>query len=96
MALKTIPFDIVAELDSEESIKEYFRKVVADSDSDEIIDALGVIARARGMAKLAEDTGLGRESLYKSLSKNTKPYFGTISQVVNALGYKLTVVPQHA
>ena len=47
MALKTIAFDIVAELDSEQAIEEYFRQVMAAGDSAEIMDALGVIARAR-------------------------------------------------
>jgi probable addiction module antidote protein len=78
MALKTIPFDIVSELKDEEDIQEYFRQVMVDGDSEEIIDALGIIARARGMTKLAEDTGLGRESLYKALSPGALPRFDTI------------------
>jgi probable addiction module antidote protein len=94
MVLKTIPFDIVAELKTEEDIEEYFRQVMADGDPDEIVDALGVIARVRGMAKLAEDSGLGRESLYKALSRGAKPRFDTILKVTRALGLKLTV--QHA
>jgi probable addiction module antidote protein len=91
MALKTIPFDIVECLDSEEAIQEYFSQVLADGDSDEIIDALGVIARARGMADLAAKSGLGRESLYKALSANAKPRFETILKVTRALGLPLTV-----
>ncbi|MDR0736027.1 MAG: putative addiction module antidote protein, partial [Zoogloeaceae bacterium] len=84
-------FDIVECLKSEEDIEEYFRQVVADGDPDEIVDALGVIARARGMAKLAEDSGLGRESLYKALAHGAKPRFETILKVTRALGLKLTV-----
>jgi probable addiction module antidote protein len=91
MALKTIPFDIVSELDSPEAIEEYFRQVMEGGDSDEIIDALGVIARARGMTKLAEVSGLGRESLYKALSPNAHPRFDTILKVTRALGLNLTV-----
>jgi probable addiction module antidote protein len=90
MALKTIPFDIVSELDNEGIIQEYFRQVIQDGDSEEIIDALGVIARARGMARLAKDCGLGRESLYKALSPGAKPRFDTILKVVRALGLELT------
>jgi probable addiction module antidote protein len=97
MALKTIAFDIVAELDSEEAIQEYFRQVMADGDSAEIVDALGVIARARGMAQLAKDCGLGRESLYKALSPGAQPRFDTILKVTRALGLELTVAhPQPA
>ena len=56
--------------------------------------ALGNIARARGMAKLAKDAGLTREGLYKALNKDSNPSFGTILKVMKALGLKLT--PQAA
>ena len=91
MPLKTIAFDIVSELDNEEDIREFFRQVMADGDAEEIIQALGVIARARGMAQLAQATGLGRQSLYKALSANAQPRFGTILKVTRALGLELTV-----
>jgi len=86
MVLKTIPFDIAETLDSEEAIQEYFSQVLEDGDSEEIIDALGVIARARGMTALAEKTGLGRESLYKTFAPGSKPRFDTILKVIRALG----------
>jgi probable addiction module antidote protein len=57
-----------------------------------IAKALGVIARARGMSELARETGLGRESLYKALSGENNPSFGTILKVARALGFKM--VPQ--
>ncbi|MDR1660900.1 MAG: putative addiction module antidote protein [Azoarcus sp.] len=91
MALETTPFDMAEMLDSEEVIREYFAQVVADGDTDEIVDALGHIARARGMAKLAEETGLGRVSLYKALAHGAKPRFDTILKVTRALGLRLTV-----
>jgi probable addiction module antidote protein len=94
MALKTIPFDIVECLDSEEAIQEYFSQVLEDGDSEEIIDALGVIARARGMADLAAKTGLGRESLYKTFAEGSKPRFDTILKVMRALDLRITT--QHA
>jgi probable addiction module antidote protein len=59
-----------------------------------IAHALGNIARARGMAQLAKDTGLTREGLYKALNKDSNPSFGTILKVMKALGLKLT--PQAA
>ena len=55
--------------------------------------ALGDIARSKGMASIAEATGLGRESLYKSLSENGNPELATVLKVVDALGLKLTAVP---
>lgn len=91
MAIKTVPFDIVAELDSEEAIAEYLGQVLEDGDTDEIIRAIGYVARARGMAQLARDTGLGRESLYKALAPGAAPRFDTILKVTRALGLRMTV-----
>ena len=59
MALKITAFDIVAELDSEEAVHEYLTQVFADGDTDEIMRALGHVARARDMAKMAPGGGLG-------------------------------------
>ena len=91
MAIKTVPFDIVAELDTEEAMTEYLRQVLEDGDTDEIIRAIGYVARARGMAQLAKDTGLGRESLYKALTPGAAPRFDTILKVTRALGLRMTV-----
>jgi probable addiction module antidote protein len=52
--------------------------------------ALGDVARARGMAQVAKDTGLGRESLYKALAPGARPRFDTVLKVARALGVKLT------
>ncbi|MDR1646592.1 MAG: putative addiction module antidote protein [Zoogloeaceae bacterium] len=91
MAIETTPFDMAEMLDSEDVIREYFAQVWADGDSSEIVRALGHIARTRGMARLAEDTGIGRVSLYKALSPNAHPRFDTILKVTRALGLNLTV-----
>ncbi|WP_144630941.1 addiction module antidote protein [Bordetella genomosp. 13] len=61
----------------------------AGDDAAFIAKALGNIARAKGMAKLAKDTGLGRESLYKALSGDGNPSFATILKVTRALGIRL-------
>ena len=58
-----------------------------------LVAALGDIARARGMTKLARETGLGRESLYKALSQSGNPEFSTIMKVVEALGLRLHASP---
>lgn len=91
MTEKTYPFDMVEYLDSEENIQEYFCQVMEEGDPDEIVRALGYIAKARGMMQLAKDTGLARESLYRALSEGAKPRFDTIMRVTKALGLKLTV-----
>jgi probable addiction module antidote protein len=87
--LKT--FDITRHLDSEEAMAEYLSQVLEDGDNAELIRALGHIAKAKGMATVAKDSGLGRESLYKALSEGSQPRFDTISKVINALGLKISV-----
>jgi probable addiction module antidote protein len=90
---KLIPFDMTAHLDSQDAIAEYLTQVLADGDADELLRALGYIAKARGMAQIAEETGLGRESLYKALAPGAKPRYDTILKVTRALGVRLTAQP---
>jgi probable addiction module antidote protein len=87
---KLVAFDMARFLDSEEAIAEYLNQVLADGDSDELVSAIGHVARARGMAQVAKDSGLGRESLYKALAPGAKPRLDTILRVTKALGIKLT------
>lgn len=89
MARKLIPFDMAAHLDSPEAIAEYLNQVLADGDTDELVRALGHIAKARGMAQLAKDAGLGRESLYKALAPGAKPRADTLFKVIRAMGVQL-------
>lgn len=88
-----IEFDLATILDSEEAISEYLSQVIADGDNDELLRAIGYIAKARGMAQIATSTGLGRESLYKALAPGAKPRFDTILKVVHALGIELRAHP---
>ncbi len=87
--LKT--FDVSRHLDSEQAMAEYLSQVLEDGDNDELIRALGHIAKAKGMAAVAKESGLGRESLYKALSEGSQPRFETITKVINALGLKMSV-----
>ena len=91
--IKTRPFDIANYLGSEEEITEYLRQVLEDGDPCELAAALGDVARARGMTQLARDTGLSRESLYKSLSGERAPSSDTLLKVIRALGFHLTIEP---
>ncbi len=90
MNKKLIPFDISDVLDSKEAMLEYIRQVLDDGDTDEMLRALGYIAKARGMAQVAEDSGLGRESLYKALRPGAHPKFETINRVFGAVGLRLS------
>lgn len=73
MTIETGPFDPAAYLDSPEAMLAYLDGAFADGDASEIADALGVVARARGMSQLAEDTGLTRQALTKALSSDGTP-----------------------
>ena len=88
---KITKFDIAEYLDDDEMIKEYLNTVLEEGDSKDIITALGHIAKALGMSKIAEETGLSRPSLYKALSEGAKPQFDTILKVLRAVGAHLTV-----
>ncbi len=85
-------FDIADYLDSKEAIAEYLSQVLADGDTDELLSALGHISRAKGMTVIAQKTGLGRESLYKTFQAGTKPKFETIVRVLDAFGVRLQAV----
>jgi probable addiction module antidote protein len=89
--LKTRPFDMANYLNDEADVAEYMRQVMEDGDPALLGAALGDVARARGMSKLAKDTGLSRESLYKSLSGERAPSTDTLFKVMKALGLKLTI-----
>jgi probable addiction module antidote protein len=87
---KLLPFDAARYLTDDDAVAEYMNAVLETGNLDHLLLALGDIARARGMAQVAKDTGLGRESLYKALAPGAKPRFDTVLKVARALGVKLT------
>jgi len=91
--METSKFDIADYLDSNEMIAEYLNEVLEKGDDSEIITAIGNIAKAIGMTKIAEETGLSRPSLYKALSDGAKPQFATIMKVLKAVGGQIQVNP---
>ena len=84
----TIRFDAADFLDNDATQLEYLNVVLAEGDAREIVAALGTIARARGMSRVARDARLGRESLYKALGENGNPEFKTVIGVAAALGIR--------
>ncbi len=84
--MSTTKFNIADYLDNNEMITEYLNTVLEDGDSKDIVVAIGHVAKAIGMSKIAEQTGLSRPSLYKALSENSKPQFETILKVLRAIG----------
>ena len=86
---QTRPWDPAEHLETEEDMAAYLNVALEEGDLALIMATLGDIARARRMAVVAQETGLGRESLYKSLSANGNPEFATVLKVVRALGLRL-------
>lgn len=82
-------FDMAEMLNSEEDIANYLTIVLEENDISEFTHALGVVARARGMTTVAEQSGLTREALYKALRPSSQPRFDTIHRVCSALGVRL-------
>ncbi len=93
VARKLVAFDAARYLDDDAAIAEYMTAVLEANDPDLLLLALGDVARAKGMAQVAKDAGLGRESLYKALSPGAKPRFDTVLKVARALGVKFTAEP---
>ena len=85
--------DIAELLDSEEVVKLFLEEALAANDPVLWQRALGDAARSVGMAKIAERSGLNRESLYKALKKDAHPRFDTIMRVLKAMGLKLSITP---
>jgi len=90
---KFAPFDAADYLDNEETVAEYITAALEDPNPDVFLTAVRDVARARGMAQLAKDTGLGRESLYKALTPGAKPRYDTMLKLLHALGVKLSASP---
>ena len=93
MAVTLSRWDASEYLDSTEMIQSYINEALADSDPRVLQAALGDIAKAKGMSDIAKQAGVGRESLYKSLSMTGNPSWQTISKVLRSLGYKLELTP---
>src|ERR1700746_2971497 len=90
---KTTRFDAADYLDTEDRQVSYIAAALESGDADFVRDALGLVARARGMGEIAKKAGLNRESLYKALGKAGNPEFGTIMRIVCALGLTLSAHP---
>jgi probable addiction module antidote protein len=88
--IKLVPFDAAEYLTDDATIAEYINAILEEDDTDLLLMALGDVARARGMAKVAKESGLGRESLYKALAPGAKPRFDTVLKVARALGVRLS------
>jgi len=90
---RVAPFDAADYLDGDEVVSEYLNAALEDGDPDVFLRAVSDVARAKGMAKIAAEAGLGRESLYKALAPGAKPRYDTILKLMSAFGVKLKTTP---
>ena len=89
--MKIKKFDVVDFLGSDEAINEYLNAALEEGDSEFFVKAVGDVARAKGMMSVARTTGLGRQNLYRSLSRGGNPRVGTLFRVLDALDVGLSV-----
>ena len=88
------PWDSAEVLDDDAVIIEYLQAALEEDDPELFVKAVGNVARAMGMTTVAQETDLGRTSLYKALSGERDPRIGTVMRVLGALGVRLTVAPK--
>lgn len=91
--LETTKFDVAEYLDTDELREGYLELVAKDGTQEELLKAIGDVARARGMAKTAREAGITREGLYKALAPDGNPAFSTVWNILHSLGYTLTPTP---
>ena len=90
---ETLPFDAAEHLTRPEAQLELLADAVESGDSHYLAVALGTIARARGMTRVAKEAGVTRDALYKALATDGDPRLSTFVGVIRALGLKLTISP---
>jgi probable addiction module antidote protein len=90
---KSTRFDAADYLNSEERQVAYITAALETGDADFVRDAIGLVARARGMGDIAKIAGLNRESLYKALGETGNPEFSTVMRVLQAMGLILSARP---
>ena len=95
MTLKTQPFEAARFLEDDEAVAVFITSILEENNPALLAAALGEVAKARGMAQVAEKSGMAREALYKALRCDSQPRFETIARVCAALGVKLVAQPAH-
>jgi probable addiction module antidote protein len=91
MPTKTTPYNVADYLTSDDRVAAYLELAMEEGDSKAIATALGNVGRARGMTKLAKDTGLTREALYRALAPEGNPTLATVAAVLDAMGLRMRV-----
>jgi probable addiction module antidote protein len=93
MPIQTIPFDPTRFLDGDEACAIFLNDAIEEGDPAGIRQALGIVARARGMTQLARDAGMSRKGLYKALDDGGNPGFDVVAKLLRAFGLQIRVQP---
>ena len=91
--MKPKAFELTHFLDSEEMIATYLNALLEEGDEDDLVVAIGHVAKAVGMGKIAQQTGMSRTSLYKAFAEGANPQFQTVLKVLKSLGSEIKVSP---
>ena len=89
--METFEWDMADHINTKEEAAAYLEAALEENDTETLLDVIGAIARSKGMAQIAKDLNLARESLYRSLSPDGNPSFTTIVKVLDNLGFQLSV-----
>ena len=89
--VKTTVWDMADHINTKEDVAAYLEAAFEENDTALLLSVIGDIARSKGMAQIAMDLNLARESLYRSLSQDGNPSFNTIAKVLDNLGFQLSI-----
>jgi probable addiction module antidote protein len=84
-------WDMAEHINTREEAAAYLEAALEENDMETLFDVIGAIARSKGMASIAKNIDVNRQSLYKSLSPGGNPSFGTIAKVLDNLGFQLSI-----
>ena len=94
--METFEWDMAENINTKDEVFAYLQGAIEENDIETLLDVIGSIARSKGMMVIANELGLSRESLYKSLSPTGNPSFSTILKVLDLLGYSMKIIPKKA
>jgi len=89
--MEIFEWDMAENINTQEDVFAYLEAALEENDTETLFDVIGAVARSKGMSNLANELGLSRESLYRSLSQDGNPSFNTIAKVLNNLGFQLSI-----
>ena len=89
--METYEWDMAENINTKEEVIAYLEAALEENDTETLFDVIGAIARSKGMAQIAKNCNLARESLYRSLSQEGNPSFSTVAKVLDNLGFQLCV-----